>query len=229
MAAKSAALEIRPEAVEQPLSGEELAERRGAPRIIGEDAHLRQVSQQLHRAAAVGLVAAAVGGAFWIAFGLGVTVAAITGLMVQRLVDDALRRNAVNALQAGFEDIARRRNVTVGATQFFAANAAPCDPTLQRATGFLIPSYRTDSTLGSGFRLPYFIKMGDHRDLLLAPFLRRFGQYTVPDFLGARYGGVLYVDSLSAASGPVPTYLDLLKVYSHFVHNMNPADRKSVV
>ncbi len=29
---------------------------------------------------------------------------------------------------------------------------------------------------------------------------------------GARYGGVLYVDSLSAASGPTPTYLDLLKV-----------------
>jgi len=28
---------------------------------------------------------------------------------------------------------------------------------------------------------------------------------------GARYGGVLYVDSLSAASGPVPTFLDLLK------------------
>jgi transcriptional regulator with PAS, ATPase and Fis domain len=31
---------------------EELAERRGAPRIIGEDAALRRVSQQLHRAAA---------------------------------------------------------------------------------------------------------------------------------------------------------------------------------
>jgi manganese/iron transport system substrate-binding protein len=29
---------------------------------------------------------------------------------------------------------------------------------------------------------------------------------------GARYGGVLYVDSLSAAGGPTPTYLDLLKV-----------------
>jgi manganese/iron transport system substrate-binding protein len=29
---------------------------------------------------------------------------------------------------------------------------------------------------------------------------------------GARYGGVLYVDSLSAEGGPVPTYLDLLKV-----------------
>ena len=27
--------------------------------------------------------------------------------------------------------------------------------------------------------------------LLLAPYLRRFGEYTIPDFLGARYGGVL--------------------------------------
>lgn len=29
---------------------------------------------------------------------------------------------------------------------------------------------------------------------------------------GARYGGVLYVDSLSSEDGPVPTYLDLLRV-----------------
>jgi manganese/iron transport system substrate-binding protein len=29
---------------------------------------------------------------------------------------------------------------------------------------------------------------------------------------GARYGGVLYVDSLSAENGPVPTYIDLLRV-----------------
>ena len=27
--------------------------------------------------------------------------------------------------------------------------------------------------------------------LLLAPYLRRFGEYTIPDFLGARYGGTL--------------------------------------
>ena len=31
---------------------------------------------------------------------------------------------------------------------------------------------------------------------------------------GARYGGVLYVDSLSEEGGPVPTYLDLLRVTS---------------
>lgn len=34
---------------------------------------------------------------------------------------------------------------------------------------------------------------------------------------GAHYGGVLYVDSLSAADGPVPTYIDLLKVTSQTV------------
>ena len=33
----------------------------------------------------------------------------------------------------------------------------------------------------------------------------------------ATYGGVLYVDSLSIADGPVPTYLDLLKVTSQTV------------
>ncbi|MAY61110.1 MAG: iron ABC transporter substrate-binding protein [Rhizobiales bacterium] len=34
---------------------------------------------------------------------------------------------------------------------------------------------------------------------------------------GAHYGGVLYVDSLSEANGPVPSYLDLLKVTSQTI------------
>lgn len=34
---------------------------------------------------------------------------------------------------------------------------------------------------------------------------------------GAKYGGVLYVDSLSAADGPTPTYLDLLQVTTQTV------------
>ena len=29
---------------------------------------------------------------------------------------------------------------------------------------------------------------------------------------GAQYGGVLYVDSISESDGPVPTYLDLIRV-----------------
>ncbi|WP_262272918.1 metal ABC transporter substrate-binding protein [Microvirga yunnanensis] len=34
---------------------------------------------------------------------------------------------------------------------------------------------------------------------------------------GAKYGGVLYVDSLSDVAGPVPTYLDLLRVTSETI------------
>lgn len=34
---------------------------------------------------------------------------------------------------------------------------------------------------------------------------------------GAHYGGVLYVDSLSAANGPVPTFIDLLRVTSETI------------
>ena len=34
---------------------------------------------------------------------------------------------------------------------------------------------------------------------------------------GAAYGGILYVDSLSEADGPVPTYLDLLRVTSETI------------
>ncbi|WP_395489726.1 metal ABC transporter substrate-binding protein [Cedecea davisae] len=36
---------------------------------------------------------------------------------------------------------------------------------------------------------------------------------------GAQYGGVLYVDSLSAADGPVPTYIDLLRVTTSTIVN----------
>ena len=45
------------------------------------------------------------------------------------------------------------------------------DPTLDRATGLLIPSIRSTDQLGVGIRLPYFIKLGDHRDLTLTPYL----------------------------------------------------------
>ena len=45
------------------------------------------------------------------------------------------------------------------------------DPTLTRATGFLIPSIYNSSTLGTGVKVPYFIKLGDHADLTLTPFI----------------------------------------------------------
>ncbi len=45
------------------------------------------------------------------------------------------------------------------------------DPTLDRATGFLAPSLHKSSRVGFGARIPYFIKIGDHRDLTLTPFI----------------------------------------------------------
>jgi manganese/iron transport system substrate-binding protein len=42
---------------------------------------------------------------------------------------------------------------------------------------------------------------------------------------GAAFGGVLYVDSLSAGDGPVPTYLDLLRVTTETIaRGLAPAD-----
>lgn len=45
------------------------------------------------------------------------------------------------------------------------------DPTLKRATGFLIPSIKSTSALGTGFRFPYFITLGDRSDLTISPFI----------------------------------------------------------
>lgn len=44
-------------------------------------------------------------------------------------------------------------------------------PTVRRATGFLVPSVRSTSSLGVGLKIPYFIKLSDKRDLTLTPYL----------------------------------------------------------
>ncbi len=45
------------------------------------------------------------------------------------------------------------------------------DGTVDRATGFLTPSIRSTDQLGIGLRLPYFIALGDARDLTLTPYV----------------------------------------------------------
>ncbi len=49
------------------------------------------------------------------------------------------------------------------------------DPSLARATGFLLPSLRSTTGLGGGIKLPYFIKIGDQRDVLLTPYISTSG------------------------------------------------------
>ena len=45
------------------------------------------------------------------------------------------------------------------------------DPSLQRATGFLPPEFRSTDALGFGIKIPYFIRLGDHADLTVTPYL----------------------------------------------------------
>lgn len=45
------------------------------------------------------------------------------------------------------------------------------DPTLDRSTGFLVPSGRSSSLLGIGFKLPYFVTLGDSKDATFIPYL----------------------------------------------------------
>ncbi len=45
------------------------------------------------------------------------------------------------------------------------------DPALERATGFLTPDLPTSDLLGTGLRVPYFIRIGDDLDLTLTPFV----------------------------------------------------------
>ncbi|SLN11157.1 LPS-assembly protein LptD precursor [Pseudoruegeria aquimaris] len=45
------------------------------------------------------------------------------------------------------------------------------DPTLERANGFLIPTIRSDSIVGQGIELPYFLAIGEDKDLTISPLI----------------------------------------------------------
>lgn len=45
------------------------------------------------------------------------------------------------------------------------------DPSLDRARGFLTPSIRSTTLLGTGVRIPYFIPLGEHQDITLTPYV----------------------------------------------------------
>ncbi len=70
-----------------------------------------------------------------------------------------------------------------GVPVFYIPRLRMPDPTLARATGFLMPSIRTTSDLGTGIKLPYFIVLGKSADLTLTPYITARDSQT----LGVRY------------------------------------------
>lgn len=49
------------------------------------------------------------------------------------------------------------------------------DPTLDRATGFLVPKVEVSSSLGFGIKTPYFINVSSSKDILLTPYFTTSG------------------------------------------------------
>lgn len=84
---------------------------------------------------------------------------------------------------------------------FFLPRLRMPDPTLTRATGFLAPKIRTRSTFGTGLMTPYFIRMGDHADLTLTPFLATRSRTLELRYRQAfRTGDILFQGALSRDS-----------------------------
>ena len=66
------------------------------------------------------------------------------------------------------------RNATldvVGVPVFYLPYFRIPDPTLDRASGFLTPSFQSGDDLGFGVKLPYFFAIDPHKDLTLTPYL----------------------------------------------------------
>jgi LPS-assembly protein len=57
-----------------------------------------------------------------------------------------------------------------GVPVFYIPRLRMPDPTLKRATGFLMPKLRSTSGLGFGFKTPYFIVLGPTRDVTITPY-----------------------------------------------------------
>lgn len=53
------------------------------------------------------------------------------------------------------------------------------DPSVQRATGFLVPELRSNGDIGVGLRVPYFFALSDHSDLTIAPWITSKGAFTL--------------------------------------------------
>lgn len=45
------------------------------------------------------------------------------------------------------------------------------DPSVERVSGFLFPTVQSDSITGTGIRLPYFLTLGESRDITVAPLI----------------------------------------------------------
>lgn len=120
-----------------------------------------------------------------------------------RVIHDDLER------QLYFEDAQFR---IVGVPVFYFPRLRLPDPTIERSTGLLIPQFKSSSDLGSGFKLPYFIALGDHADVTLTPYLTsstatlEFGYRQLFSYGSLQADGALTSDDIEGSRGYVFAY-----------------------
>ncbi|MEM1352580.1 MAG: LPS assembly protein LptD [Pseudomonadota bacterium] len=83
-------------------------------------------------------------------------------IRARRVIHDQLER------QLYFDDAQLR---VLGTPVLYLPRLRLPDPTQERATGFLRPTLRNSSLLGFGIEVPYFIAIGDDKDLTITPFI----------------------------------------------------------
>lgn len=96
------------------------------------------------------------------------------------------------------------------------------DPSVDRATGLLVPQIASTSDLGTGLKLPYFIALGDHADVTLTPYLSsstatlEFGYRHLFRSGEIRANGAVSEDDIEGSRGYLLTYgkFDLARGYT---------------
>ncbi|MEY4697968.1 MAG: hypothetical protein RIT14_2396, partial [Pseudomonadota bacterium] len=86
-----------------------------------------------------------------------------------------------------------------GVPVFYIPRLRVPDPTLDRASGFLLPKLSGTTGLGTGLRMPYFLTLGPSRDLTITPYLTTQAGRTV-EFRyrqALRSGGITIEGALS--------------------------------
>lgn len=82
---------------------------------------------------------------------------------------------------------------------FYTPYLSAPDPSVKRASGFLVPSFGNSNTIGFHFSAPYFLALDDDKDLTLAPrFTTRGGQLLAAEYR-QRFGNGI-VDALGSVN-----------------------------
>lgn len=63
----------------------------------------------------------------------------------------------------------------LGIPVFYAPRLRTPDPSVRRASGVLVPAFRTSDTLGVGIEIPYYLVLGDHADATVTSFVTTGG------------------------------------------------------